>query len=93
MLTELGAVPVEMPRDRDGSFTPKIVQKRQQRLDRIDEIVLPLTARGLTTGECPRTSPMCMARRSARTRSAGSPIWSSMRWSSGAPDLWTRFIR
>ena len=51
MLTELGAVPVEMPRDRDGSFTPKIVRKRQQRLDRIDEIVLPLTARGLTTGE------------------------------------------
>ena len=51
VLTELGPVPVEVPRDRDGSFEPRIVRKRQRRLDRIDEIVLSLTARGLTTGE------------------------------------------
>jgi transposase-like protein len=51
VLTELGPVPVDMPRDRDGSFEPKIVRKRQRRLDRIDEIVLSLSARGLTTGE------------------------------------------
>ena len=30
---------------------PAIVRKRQRRLDGIDEIVLSLTARGLTTGE------------------------------------------
>ena len=40
-----------MPRDRDGSFEPVIVCKLQRRLDSIDEIVLSLTARGLTTGE------------------------------------------
>jgi putative transposase len=51
VLTELGPVPVDVPRDRDGSFEPQIVRKRQRRLDRIDEIVLSLTARGLTTGE------------------------------------------
>jgi transposase-like protein len=51
VLTELGPVPVDVPRDRDGSFDPQIVRKRQRRLDRIDEIVLSLTARGLTTGE------------------------------------------
>jgi putative transposase len=51
VLTELGPVPVEVPRDRDGTFEPQIVRKRQRRLDRIDEIVLSLTARGLTTGE------------------------------------------
>jgi putative transposase len=51
VLTELGPVPVEVPRDRDGSFEPQIVRKRQRRLDRIDEIVLSLSARGLTTGE------------------------------------------
>ena len=51
VLTELGPVPVDAPRDRDGSFEPQIVRKRQRRLDRIDEIVLSLTARGLTTGE------------------------------------------
>jgi putative transposase len=40
-----------VPRDRDGSFEPVIVRKRQRRLDGIDSIVLSLTARGLTTGE------------------------------------------
>jgi putative transposase len=50
VLTELGPVPVDVPRDRDGTFTPQVVRKRQRRLDRIDEIVLSLTARGLTTG-------------------------------------------
>lgn len=51
VLTEVGPVEIEVPRDRDGSFEPKIVRKRQRRLDGIDEIVLSLTARGLTTGE------------------------------------------
>jgi putative transposase len=49
--TEVGPVEIEVPRDRDGSFEPGIVRKRQRRLDGIDEIVLSLTARGLTTGE------------------------------------------
>lgn len=40
-----------VPRDRDGSFEPIIVPKRKRRLDGIDQIVLSLTARGLTTGE------------------------------------------
>ena len=51
VLTEIGPVEIEVPRDRDGSFDPRIVRKRQRRLDGIDEIVLSLTARGLTTGE------------------------------------------
>jgi len=51
VLTEIGPVQIEVPRDRDASFDPVIVRKRQRRLDGIDEIVLSLTARGLTTGE------------------------------------------
>jgi len=51
VLTELGPVEIDVPRDRDGTFEPVIVRKRQRRLDSIDEIVLSLTARGLTTGE------------------------------------------
>ena len=51
VLTEVGPVQIEVPRDRDGSFEPVIVRKRQRRLDGIDQIVLSLTARGLTTGE------------------------------------------
>lgn len=51
VLTEIGPVEIEVPRDRDASFDPQIVKKRQRRLNGIDEIVLSLTARGLTTGE------------------------------------------
>jgi len=49
--TEIGPVAVEVPRDRDGTFEPVIVKKRQRRLNGVDQIVLSLTARGLTTGE------------------------------------------
>lgn len=52
VLTETtGPVPIEVPRDRDGSFEPQIVKKRQRRLTGVDEIVLSLYAKGLTTGE------------------------------------------
>lgn len=51
VLTEVGPVEIDVPRDRAGSFEPKIVKKRQRRLTGVDEIVLSLTARGLTTGE------------------------------------------
>ncbi len=51
VLTQIGPVQIEVPRDRDGSFSPVIVPKRARRLGGVDEIVLSLSARGLTTGE------------------------------------------
>jgi putative transposase len=52
VLTEAtGEVEIEVPRDRDGSFEPQIVKKRQRRLTGVDEIDLSLYAKGLTTGE------------------------------------------
>ena len=51
VLTEIGAVEIEVPRDIEASFSPTIVKKRQRRLTGVDQIVLSLSARGLTTGE------------------------------------------
>jgi putative transposase len=52
VLTEAsGRVQLDVPRDRAGTFEPQIVRKRQRRLTGVDEIVLSLYARGLTTGE------------------------------------------
>ena len=48
VLTEAGPVELDVPRDRDGSFTPQIVRKRQRRLTGVDEMVPPLYARALT---------------------------------------------
>ena len=47
----VGPVRIEVPRDRDGSFEPVVVRKRQRRLNGVDEVVLSLYAKGLTTGE------------------------------------------
>lgn len=46
-----GEVEIDVPRDRDGTFEPQLVKKRQRRLGEVDEVVLSLYARGLTTGE------------------------------------------
>lgn len=51
MLTDVGPVEIEVPRDRDGSFDPQLVKKRQRRLTGVDEMVVSLVAKGLTTGE------------------------------------------
>jgi putative transposase len=51
VLTDIGPVEIDVPRDLDASFTPMIVKKRQRRLTGVDQIVLSLSARGLTTGE------------------------------------------
>lgn len=42
VLTEIGPVEIEVPRDRDGSFEPVILPKRKRRLDGIGQIVLAL---------------------------------------------------
>jgi putative transposase len=51
VLTETGPVQISVPRDRGSSFEPKIVAKRQRRLGGIDDMVISLVAKGLTTGE------------------------------------------
>ena len=51
VLTGAGPVELSVPRDRDSSFEPKIIAKRQRRLTGIDELVISLSAKGLTHGE------------------------------------------
>ncbi len=47
----VGEVRINVPRDREGTFEPQIVKKRQRRLTEVDEIVLSLYAKGLATGD------------------------------------------
>ena len=51
VLTDVGPVEIVVPGDRDGSFEPQIVKKRQRRLTGVEDMVLSLSAKGLTTGE------------------------------------------
>ncbi|MFT7602015.1 MAG: putative transposase [Acidimicrobiales bacterium] len=60
VITEVGPVEIATPRDRDGTFDPKTVKKRQRRFGGVDSagstaasglMVISLTAKGLTAGE------------------------------------------
>jgi putative transposase len=51
VLTEVGPVEIDVPRDRNGTFEPKLVRKRQRRMTGVDDLVISLVAKGLTTGE------------------------------------------
>src|SRR3982751_5484930 len=46
-----GEVQIDVPRNREGTFEPQIVKKRQRRLGEVDGMVLSLYGKGLTTGE------------------------------------------
>ena len=49
LICEHGKVQIDGPRDRDGSFAPKIVSKRQRRFQGFDDKILALYSRGLST--------------------------------------------
>jgi transposase-like protein len=51
VLTEEGAIPLAIPRDRAGTFTPQLVPKGVRRLPKFDENVLSLYARGMSVRE------------------------------------------
>ena len=47
--TELGPVEINIPRDRNGEFEPKIIPKHQRSVNGIEEKILGLYATGMTT--------------------------------------------
>lgn len=49
--TDDGELEILVPRDRNGTFTPQLVKKRQTRLDGFDEKVISLYGRGMSTRE------------------------------------------
>ena len=49
MKTQLGEVEINVPRDRNGEFEPKIISKYQRNADGIEERILSLYAAGMST--------------------------------------------
>lgn len=44
-----GALPIDVHRDRDGSFEPELIKKGQTRIDGMDDKIIGLYAAGLST--------------------------------------------
>ena len=55
LLTEIGAVELDVPRDRAGSFQPKIVPKGTTRLAKFNDNIVALYAQGMSTRDIRRT--------------------------------------
>ena len=51
LITEDGPLSIETPRDRQGTFEPQLVKKQQTRFTTMDEKILSLYAKGMTTRE------------------------------------------
>src|SRR5512134_2419484 len=51
VITESGALELEVPRDRAGTFAPQLVPKGERRLSGFDERIIALYARGMTVRE------------------------------------------
>ncbi|MGO4202198.1 transposase [Rhodococcus sp. TAF43] len=104
VLTEIGPVQIQVPRDHDSSFDPQIVKKRQRRLTGVDEIILSLSAKGLTTGEISAhfddvygasvsKDTISKIPPSTSCRKVPPPPRCSTRWRNGRGGRWIRCIR
>lgn len=51
VLTDTGAVRIEVPRDRAGTFEPKLIGKHERRFEGFDDKILAMYARGMTVRE------------------------------------------
>ena len=49
VVNETGSIEIEVPRDRNGTFEPQLIKKRQRRLEGFDEQVISLYTRGMST--------------------------------------------
>ena len=88
VLTDVGPVQIEMPRDRDGRFEPQPVKKRQRRLAGVDEMMISLTAKVHRRTWLRSTAPT-----SRGTRNRGSPIGSWRRFPVGRTVRWIACVR
>src|SRR4051812_4059985 len=91
--TDLGPVEVRTPRDREGSFEPKLVGKRQTRLAGLDDKILGLCAGGMTVRDISAHLSELYGVQVGRDTIAASPTpcWKTCR--RGGPGRWMRSIR
>jgi putative transposase len=86
-------VAVRTPRDREGSFDPKLVAKRQTRLAGLDDRILGLYAGGMSVRDIEDHSAISTASRSKRDTISRVPTRSSPASRRGARGGWTPSTR
>ncbi len=49
LLSSYGEIPIDVPQDRDRDFEPQIVQKRKKDISAIEQKIIAMSAKGMTT--------------------------------------------
>ncbi len=80
VLTEIGPVTLDIPRDRAGSFEPVIVPKRRRRLNGVDALVCSLSAKGLTHGEISAHLGEVYGAQVSKDAAGRRPFWPALIW-------------
>ena len=63
VLTDDGPLPIDVPRDREGTFEPRLIAKHERRFTGVADKILALYARGMTVREIQAFWPRCMRSR------------------------------
>ena len=93
VLTEIGAVDLDVPRDRNGTFDPQLVPKHAGRLEGFNEKIVALYARGLSTRDIRRELARMYGVEVSPELISRSPTGWSTSSTSGSTGRWTRCIR
>jgi len=94
LLSEAGSVPLNVPRDRHGTFTPRLVPKGQRRLGGLDDMIVSLYAGGMTIRDIQHHLATTIGSElSHETFQARSPTRCSRRCSLGRHGRWRRSTR
>ena len=56
-----GSMEIEVPQDRKSTFEPQVVKKRQKDISDIDQKIISMYAKGMTTDRFPKPSKIFMA--------------------------------
>ena len=59
VLTDDGPLALDVPRDREGTFEPRLIAKHERRFTGFDDKILALYVRGMTVREIQGSSPRC----------------------------------
>lgn len=91
--SEWGETEIYVPRDRNGTFEPKVIEKRQTRTDEVEKRVLAMYAKGMSTRDIEdhlRDIYGIDASASLISRITDKIM---PEWQNGSPGRWMRFTR
>ena len=91
--SEVGQVPLDTPRDRAGTFDPRLVPKGARRVGGLDEMIISLYAGGMTIRDIQHHLARTIGTDFPPTRSRRSPTRCSKRSGNGSPGRWRRSTR